>query len=89
MKLLFSEYKSDYSNYIFPYAIWAIPEAHETPAMIFARGFLPSTRELSRFYLCRQVRVQLKRFNRSSENRRIFRKCEDIQFRLIARTQFD
>jgi arginyl-tRNA--protein-N-Asp/Glu arginylyltransferase len=89
MRLLFSEYKSDYSNYIFPYAIWAIPEAHETPAMIFARGFLPSTRELDRFYLCRQVRVQLKKFNRSSENRRIFRKCEDIQFKLLPRNEFD
>ena len=89
MKLLFSEYKSDYARYIFPYAIWAIPEAHETPAKIFARGFLPSTRELDRFYMCRQVRVRLNKFSQSSENRRIFRKCDGIQLKLIPRKQFD
>ena len=35
MKLLFSEQNSDYENYQFPYAIWAVPEAGETPADIF------------------------------------------------------
>ena len=30
MKLLFSEHKPDYGNYIFPYAIWAVPEPGET-----------------------------------------------------------
>lgn len=89
MKLLFSEYKSDYSNYLFPYAIWAIPERHETPAMIFARGFLPSSRDLVRFYLCRQVRVELKSFSRSSENRRIIRKCRSIDYQLVPRAEFD
>ena len=57
MKLLFSEAKADYGNYIFPYAIWAFPEAGETAADLFQCGFLPSSRELDRFYLCRQVRV--------------------------------
>ncbi|MFQ5753642.1 MAG: hypothetical protein ACE5HI_16755 [bacterium] len=89
MKLLFSEYKSDYSNYIFPYAIWAIPETHETAAMIFSKGFLPASRELDRYYMCRQVRVDLKKFNRSSENRRIIRKCDGIQYKLVPRTEFD
>lgn len=89
MRLLFSEYKSDYSNYIFPYAIWAFPEDHETPAMIFAQGFLPSTHKLDRFYMCRHIRINLKKFSRSSENRRIFRKCEGLKFELIPRPQFD
>lgn len=89
MKLLFSEYKSDYSNYIFPYAIWAIPDAHEKPSMIFDRGFLPTSRELDRFYMCRHVRIDLKKFSRSSENRRIFRKCDGIQFKLVPRNQFE
>jgi len=88
MKLIFSEDKSDYSNYIFPYAIWAIPEADETPAMIFARGFLPSSRELDRFYLCRHIRINLIKFSRSSENRRIIRKCNGINYKLIPRAQF-
>ncbi len=89
MKLLFSEYKSDYTNYIFPYAIWAIPEPHETPAMIFASGFLPSSTEFERFYLCRHVRIDLNCFEVSSENRRIVRKCENIEFRLVPRGQFE
>lgn len=88
MKILFSEYKSDYSNYIFPYAVWAIPEPEETPAHLFTRGFLPASRNLDRFYLCRQVRVNLSKFNRSSENRRILRKGEGITYRLIPRDQF-
>jgi arginyl-tRNA--protein-N-Asp/Glu arginylyltransferase len=89
MKLLFSEYKSDYGNYIFPYAIWAFPEAGETPASIFARGFLPASLQLSRFYMCRQIRVKLADFQHSSENRRIFRKCQHINCRLVARQDFD
>lgn len=89
MKLLFSEYKSDYSNYIFPYAVWAIPEPHETPAVIFANGFLPSSPEFERYYLCRHVRVDLSLFEPSSENRRIVRKCEDIEYRLLPRSQFE
>ncbi len=89
MKLLFSEYKSDYQHYVFPYAVWAIPEPGETPGSIFARGFLPSSSNFDRFYLCRHVRVDLGKFTRSSENRRILRKCEDISFRLTPRSDFD
>ena len=62
MKLAFSESQPDYGHYIFPYAIWAFPEPGETPADFFSRGFLPSSRELDRFYLCRQVRVNLRQF---------------------------
>ena len=89
MKLLFSEQKSDYDNYQFPYAIWAVPEAGETPADIFNAGFLPSSRNLDRFYLCRQVRVNLAKFKPSSENRRILRKGEGIRVELVPRAKFD
>lgn len=89
MKLLFSETPTDYPNYIFPYAIWAFPETGETPGDFFAHGFLPSSRELDRFYLCRQVRIDLKQFRPSSENRRILRKGEGIVARLIPRTEFE
>ncbi|MFQ5864254.1 MAG: hypothetical protein ACE5IW_03395 [bacterium] len=89
MKLVFSEHKSDYSNYIFPYAIWAIPEPHETPALIFNQGFLPSSREFEHFYMCRHVRVNAKKFSRTSENRRIMRKCDGIQYTLTPRSQFE
>jgi hypothetical protein len=89
MKLLFSEAKADYAHYVFPYAIWAFPEAGETPNDFFNRGFLPSSREMDRFYLCRHVRIGLGQFRPSSENRRILRKGQDFTAQLIARSEFD
>ena len=89
MKLLFSEQNSDYENYQFPYAVWAIPETDETPADIFNAGFLPSSRQLDRFYLCRQVRVNLAKFSPSTENRRILRKGASIKMELVPREKFD
>lgn len=89
MKLLFSEAKPDYDHYIFPYAIWAFPESGETPADLFAAGFLPSSRQLDRFYLCRSLRLALTEFTPSSENRRILRKGEGIAVRLVPRAEFE
>ena len=89
MKLLFSEQKADYDHYQFPYAIWAIPEEGEAPADMFNAGFLPSSRNLDRFYLCRQVRVNLCRFQPSSENRRILRKGADIEVKLVPREKYN
>ncbi len=89
MKLLFSEQNSDYDNYQFPYAVWAVPEEGETPADVFDAGFLPSSRYLDRFYLCRQVRVNLGKFKPSSENRRILRKGAGIEVKLEPRDKFD
>jgi len=89
MKLLFSEQSSDYNHYQFPYAIWAVPEAGEAPSEIFNAGFLPSSRNLDRFYLCRQVRVNLAKFKPSSENRRILRKGGGIEAKLVPRDKYD
>ena len=89
MKLLFSEQNSDYGRYQYSYTIWAVPEPGETPAQIFNAGFLPSSRQLDRFYLCRQVRVRLPKFQPSSENRRILRKGADISVTLVPRAEFD
>jgi arginyl-tRNA--protein-N-Asp/Glu arginylyltransferase len=88
MKLLFSEHKPDYGHYLFPYAVWAFPETGETPADLFNQGFLPASRDLDRFYLCRHVRIDLRKFQPSSENRRILRKGEGIRVTLIPRQQF-
>ena len=89
MRLLFSECKSDYAHYVFPYAVWAIPEPGERPSQIFEQGFLPSTHNLDRYYLCRQIRIRLAAFAPSSENRRIFRKFEGIDCTLVPRAEFD
>ena len=87
MKLLFSEATPDYGSYLFPYVIWAVPEK-EQPWEMFQAGFLPGAPDLSRFYLCRQLRVELRNFQASSENRRILRKGEGLRVRLIPRTEF-
>lgn len=89
MKILFSEAKADYGHYIFPYVVWAFPESGETPADVFDQGFLPSSRDLNRFYLCRHVRVALKKYRVSTENRRILRKGAEFTHQLIPRAKFD
>lgn len=89
MLLAFSETKSDYGRYLYPYVVWALPEAGETPADFFRRGFLPASPLLDRFYLCRNIRVDLARFKPSSENRRILRKGQGIEVALTPRSEFD
>jgi len=89
VKLLFSETRAEYAKYIFPYAVWAFPEGNETSADLFNQGFLPSSRELDRFYLCRQVRVDLAKYQPSSENRRILRKGNGITAKLLPRAEFE
>jgi hypothetical protein len=89
MKLLFSEHLSDYRHYIFPYAIWGFPENGETPSQMFDAGFLPSSRQLDRFYLCRHLRVALRDYAPSSENKRVVRKGHGIALELVPRGKFD
>lgn len=89
MKLAFSEYRSDYARYTYSYVVWAFPEAGETPADFFERGFLPGVPDLSRYYLCRNLRVCLPRFAPSSENRRILRQGEGVSLALVPRAEFD
>jgi len=89
MKLLFSESSPDYERYLYPSVIWALPEATESPADLFDRGFLPGSPELDRFYLGRSLRVDRTRYRPSSENRRILRKGAQFQVDLVPRTQFD
>jgi hypothetical protein len=89
MKILLSEAPPDYGNYVFPYVVWGFLEPHETPADALNHGFLPSLPDLSRFYLCRQVRVDLSCFSLSSENRRILRKGTGIQCTILDRSAFE
>ncbi len=88
MKLLFSEAKPNHADYVYPYAVWALPEPDETAADLFAAGFLPSNHQLERFYLCRHLRVDLRRYRASSENRRVLRKGAGVEVTLIPREEF-
>ena len=89
MILFFSETKSDYSQYLYPYVIWAVPEPGEKPSALFQQGFLPASPRLERWYLCRNLRIRLHHFAASSENRRILRKGDGIAMELIPRDRFD
>jgi arginyl-tRNA--protein-N-Asp/Glu arginylyltransferase len=88
MILLFSEARADYARYQFPYVIWAVPEPGETPGDLMERGFLPSSPAMDRFYLCRNLRIELSRYRATSENRRILRKGEGIEMALLGRGEF-
>ena len=95
MKTFFSEYQTDYPSYTFSYAVYAIKEAAAEIPEIYQRGFLPYTGDLSlaedHFYLARSLRVDLARFNTSSENRRVDRKIQPlaVDMQVIDRTDFD
>ncbi len=89
MKLLFSEAEPDYSRYHYPYVVLAAPEPGETPADLFAAGFMPASPQLDRFTLVRQLRVPLAGFKESSENRRVLRKGAGIESTLVPRAAFD
>lgn len=89
MKLVFSETRSDYGRYFYPYVIWALPEPGERPADFFARGFLPGSPQLDRYYLCRNLRLPLAGWRPSSENRRILRKGTGWSVELVPRSAFD
>lgn len=88
MRLLFSEAAPDYGAYVFPWVVWAFPDPGDTPSDMFERGFLPSARDLSRWYMARQIRVDLAGFAPSSENRRVLRKGEGLSCALVPATEF-
>ncbi|MBM3848707.1 MAG: hypothetical protein FJ396_00735 [Verrucomicrobia bacterium] len=89
MKLVFSEAEADPDRYVYPYVVWAFPEEGETPADLFEAGFLPSSPDLSIFYLARQLRVPLAPWRPTSENRRVRRKVGDLRCELVPRARFE
>ncbi len=89
MKLIFSETHPDYSRYQYPYVVWGIPEPGETPAGLFAAGFMPASPHLDRFTLARHLRVPLKGFQPDAENRRILRRGAGVEAQLLLRADFD
>lgn len=89
MKLVFSEATPDYQRYAFPYVVWGFPEPGESPAHFFRAGFLPSSPTLDRFYLARQVRVPLKEWELTSENRRVLKKGSGLECTLVPRSQLE
>lgn len=95
MKIFFSEYQSDYTTYTFGYTAYCIKEPYDAFAAIYDKGFLPFTGERRIkepiFYMARSLRVDLKKFSDSSENRRISRKVAelDLSFAVFRKEDFD
>ena len=79
MKIIYREFGHDYSTYSFGYATHAELEPFEDPALAYTAGFLPASSDpavRNRFYMARSVRVPVKDFSPSSENRRVFKKFD-------------
>ncbi len=88
MKLFFSELPANYSKYHFPYQIWLLKEEGDEVEKIYSNGFLPIRSLQSVYYLSRNIRVDLNKFEISSENRRILKKTENFESDLIPLSEF-
>lgn len=88
MKLFFSEFLADYNKYHFPYQVWLLREEGDEVEKIYDNGFLPIRSMPNVFYLSRNVRVVLDKFELSSENRRILKKTENFRSDLIPLSEF-
>lgn len=89
MKFKFKEARADYSKYHFPYRVYGKMEDDDSLDEVYGRGFLPSRKELNLFYLARSTRVDLSKFETSSENRRILRKVDYLDPEIINLEEFD
>ncbi len=95
MKIFYSANTVDYSTYTFNYAIYCLKENQSEISQIYDKGFLPYTGSIDVnsdiFYLARSLRVELKDFEDTSENRRVNRLVEplNIQLEVIAKADFD
>lgn len=88
MKIFFSEFKSNYSRYHFPYQVWLLKEEADNKEKIYQNGFLPMRNRNNVYFLARSLRVDLNNFDLSSENRRILNKTKDIKSELIPLSKF-
>ncbi len=81
MKIFRSESFVDYSTYTFNYAIYCLKEFQKELPDIYNKGFLPYSNNIElkqeTYYLARSLRVDLKNFKETSENRRVLRKIEE------------
>ncbi len=89
MRFLFSEYRANYRKYRFPYQVYALKEDSDEYADLYALGLLPSRIAKDLYYLARGVRVDLVKFEPSSENRRIKRKTKYLEVEMIGLGDFD
>lgn len=78
MKYIFKEYKGNYDKYEYPYKIYAKAEKNDSVDTMYQKGFLPTRIGKNNYYLSRNIRVNLKNFSLTSENKRILRKTQNL-----------
>lgn len=77
MKILSKEFVHSYKKYLFGYTLHAEREENELLDVLYEKGFLPytgDTKVRNTYYMARSCRIDLEKFNISSENRRIQKK---------------
>ena len=89
MRLVFSEFPAEYDGYRFPYQVLGVKGKKDNLAQIYYGGWLPFRSKKDWYYLCRSTRVRLSNFELSSENRRILKKTENLNFSVIPVDQFE
>jgi leucyl-tRNA---protein transferase len=95
MKVFFSENTVDYSTYTFNYTAYCVKEHQSELPDIYNKGFLPYSNNLSLqkdvFYMARSLRVDLPRFESTSENRRVDRQMAHLapSFELYKKSDLD
>lgn len=93
MKIFFSESLPDYSTYSFNYGIYCLKEDNSELTEIFNRGFLPYSGnpdlDYDIFYLARSLRVNLEKYQPTSENKRVNRKLDPLGIELHVITKSD
>lgn len=82
MKIFLSENNVDYNTYTFSYALYALKESQDEISELYDKGFLPYTgnpdMEKEVYYFARSLRVNLEKFDDTSENRRVNRMVEPL-----------
>jgi len=89
MKLYFLEEKAEYSKYKFPYRVYLKKQNGDDLNKIYNMGFLASRAKKDLFYLARGLRVDLAKFEKSSENRRILKKTKYMNLNIVDLKQFE
>lgn len=95
MKIFLSESNVDYTTYTFNYTVYAVKESNQELSEIYDKGFLPYTGNTSLqkevFYYARSLRVNLEKFDDTSENRRVNRMVEplNIEMNVIPKSEFN
>ena len=92
MRIWFEEFASNYTDYAFSYKVFLEKDTTDVLSVIYDKGFLPMSKDgiKNTFYQARSFRVDLAKFEETSENRRVLRKFENgITREVIPISRFD